>query len=700
MRYVILLLLQFFLNYNTLAKETASDKPLSVYLDSLKKLRRDYQITGYNLYRFLGKNSPVRSQAKKKIDWYFGINAELLNTLDFIINKKEYPSLYLAAEKPLVSSDFWEGSQGNSDDGERPSGESGEEAGVSENQNSDGLPAQEFAGGTAISVPENSAVPNQQNAATNANGIQGPENSEEDNEEDKEDDGDEDDNEAEENQQQPAAAVNPQTIAAGNYQPAVGASPQPITVASQQPAAAANPQISDALTNQYPTDVINPQTGMNQMLPSLDENFQQYQGDVFTPTNDYPGQPNVEQAGFISDDVNGNGGDVLIQNNGNKDKLGNFLMKAQLAKNAFVGDVDKYGNAYEDEYDGQSGQYQFNQYQNNSNRGQAKIDSASMDSDRLNYQSSDFVNEDQIFDGNQAGNRPSQDDSAEHTDDSNDFNGEEDEAQQAVANNVSQISDDRSAENPHTQEEDEDNNADEDSGSDVGANSSENSENNAGNDADEDSGHDESDGTDEDDGDEGYAASPRISQIARQQQMQSSVRQPPARQPARQSANQSARQFAPQSGIPQQNPNFPYNAYQYGYGANFGTYNGAMLNSAANSRNIGVSAADTRKQSVSYYEGDSGTRAILSQPTDPKISNYHDINKFLNSDHGEITVDRTSFEPRYLNEFDRFVDSYPQDSGTSGENKVPVVQVPKNPDEASILMVPDSSDGKLHINHF
>lgn len=656
MRYVFLLLLQFFLNYNTLAKETASGEPLSIYLDSLKKLRRDYQITGYNLYRFLGKNSPVRSHAKKKIDKYFGINTELLDILDLIINKKEYPSLYLATEKPLFPSDFWESSQGNSDDDQNP------EENATENQDP---------------VSENTAVPNQPNATVNVNEVQNPENSEEEGEEENENNEEED--EAEENPQQLPDAPNPHADANSP----VAVNPQPVTVAAdlQQPQ---NPQ-SIVPANQQPADMINSQLDMNQMLPSSDENFQQYQGDNFTPTDDYPVQDNIESTDFKSDDINGRRyeEDVLIQNNGNKDNLGNFLMKAQLAKNAFVGDLDRYGNAYDNEYYGQGNQF-------NSNNRKPAIDSASMDSDNLNYRRSDVADENQVFGEERERNEQSQDDSIAYSNDSSDFN--EEEIQPAAVVNNSQSSDDRSSdesiENSNAQEDNEGDGADEDSGNNVDKDTSGNSGNDANNSVDENGADDEEEET---------AASVRSSnQFARQEQQ--TARFPD--QSVSQFIRQSSFQFAPQTQMPQQNPNLPYNAYQYGYGTNFGTYNGMAINSMTNSKNTGVPVSNTRRSSVSAYEEDNMSSTVMSQPTDPKILNHHDINEILSGNRGEITVDETSIEPGYLNEFDQFTDSQRKDSATSRENEIPVVQVPKSSDEPPILMVPDSSDGKLHINHF
>ncbi len=80
------------------------DNPVAIYLESLNKLKEDYQITGYNIYKLLGKFSPVNNSAKKKLNEYFGMNVKLLDTLDLIINKKEYPSLYLVEQKDSPTS--------------------------------------------------------------------------------------------------------------------------------------------------------------------------------------------------------------------------------------------------------------------------------------------------------------------------------------------------------------------------------------------------------------------------------------------------------------------------------------------------------------------------------------------------------------------------------------------------------------------
>ena len=77
------------------------------YLRTLNKLREDYQIMGYNIYRLFREDSQFRSRYQKKIDRYFGINNNLLDTLNLIIRHKEYPSLYQLSEAPMLSEDIW-----------------------------------------------------------------------------------------------------------------------------------------------------------------------------------------------------------------------------------------------------------------------------------------------------------------------------------------------------------------------------------------------------------------------------------------------------------------------------------------------------------------------------------------------------------------------------------------------------------------
>ena len=321
-----------------------------------------------------------------------------------------------------------------------------------------------------------------------------------------------------------------------------------------------------------------------------------------------------------------------------------------------------------------------------------------MDSDSLN-QGYSFVEEDQVFGGNQSKNEQLQHDSVIYSNDSNDFNEENDEDQSVAVKNNLQNFDSRSNESSRAQEDDENGGADGNSDENTDNNFSENSENNTDNNADGNA--DENSGGNQDDEDEGVVVPVRNAPIVRQKQQMPNFTQ--------QSVHRSAQQFVPlirmpQTRTPQQNFVSSYGNYQDGYEADSELYDESELNPATNpminSKNSQVSVSNARKQSFAAYEGNNRRRVVSPQQTKSKVSNHHDISKFLNSNHGEITINEVSREPRYLNEFDQFAGSQSQDSAAPKGNKIPVVQVRKRPDDEPIQMVPDSSDGKLHINHF
>ncbi len=98
MRYLVLLL-QFLLICGTFAVNPKSDQSSDVLSNYLKKIHKDYEITGYNLHNLLKKDSPIENQAKIKINKLFGINLKLLETLDQIIKDEQYPSLFLSQDQ-------------------------------------------------------------------------------------------------------------------------------------------------------------------------------------------------------------------------------------------------------------------------------------------------------------------------------------------------------------------------------------------------------------------------------------------------------------------------------------------------------------------------------------------------------------------------------------------------------------------------
>lgn len=80
---------------------------------SLEELKRYFNIIGYNLYNLLKKNSYVSNRDKLKIDEYYSINVDLLDTLNRIINNQNYPSLYLKHTGTMEAND-----QSNLEDGD------------------------------------------------------------------------------------------------------------------------------------------------------------------------------------------------------------------------------------------------------------------------------------------------------------------------------------------------------------------------------------------------------------------------------------------------------------------------------------------------------------------------------------------------------------------------------------------------------
>ena len=99
MRYLFLLL-QFFFFFFTLehveAGRNVSNKENAERDEKeFERHERNYGITLYNLFKFLGKNSYIDNKIKIKIDDFVGSDLELLRALKRINERREYPSLYL-----------------------------------------------------------------------------------------------------------------------------------------------------------------------------------------------------------------------------------------------------------------------------------------------------------------------------------------------------------------------------------------------------------------------------------------------------------------------------------------------------------------------------------------------------------------------------------------------------------------------------
>jgi len=168
---------QNLVNDPELQNETMKNSP-DFHLQTLKKLREDYQITGYNLYKFLKKNSPILSKYKKKIDKYFGINNYLLNILNLIIRHKKYSGLYLASKESMLSEDIWstlengKASNKNSDSGKKSEDQKTENAENTGNANNDSSTGEENEETTAAEAEGSEATVNQQQGATESIGAE------------------------------------------------------------------------------------------------------------------------------------------------------------------------------------------------------------------------------------------------------------------------------------------------------------------------------------------------------------------------------------------------------------------------------------------------------------------------------------------------------------------------------------------------
>ena len=127
----------------------------------------------------------------------------------------------------------------------------------------------------------------------------------------------------------------------------------------------------------------------------------------------------------------------------------------------------------------------------------------------------------------------------------------------------------------------------------------------------------------------------------------------------------------------------------------------AKLNDMNKSRRPAVRASSKPKindaEDSEFFEQNSLRNDTNRHITRRTTSNQHAIQQFLNSSH-ETIITGPAVKPHYLNDFDQF--------NTQTNNHYltptiqPVVQVKKTYDQPYIRLIPDRSDGKLHINHF
>ncbi len=292
------------------------------YLRLFDKFREDYQITGFNIYRFLVKNSPIRNRNKKKIDIYFGINNKLLNTLNLIINQKEYPSLYLAEEDPMLSEEIWQNLENSGNQGQSKHRKKNPGA-KNDSKTSDSA---------AGSTPDNAS--NESNAGTglNNNGMtNSPSEDGENQEENDEENTDENEEEAESENND------------GDTQVAAG----------QNPPSAQVPSAANAMND---TMVDQPQTALIVGNPLM----------IYDPNNPN-GNDGTEVVQFESDGANR----YPINNNQSSGWDGNLLVGA-LAGGALTGGVMAGINGWGSDD---------NQYPLNSIGNQQRIENITMDSD-------------------------------------------------------------------------------------------------------------------------------------------------------------------------------------------------------------------------------------------------------------------------------------------------------------------------------
>ncbi len=139
MRYLFLLMQFFFISLSledAKAREVLSNQENTE--DDTKEFdrhKRNYGITLYNLFKFLGKNSYIDNSVKIRIDDLVGSNLQLLRALKLIEERKEYPSLYLRSDgdDDLTGSLFEEDEETNH--GNKNSKKSKKNKGKSEDEN-------------------------------------------------------------------------------------------------------------------------------------------------------------------------------------------------------------------------------------------------------------------------------------------------------------------------------------------------------------------------------------------------------------------------------------------------------------------------------------------------------------------------------------------------------------------------------------
>ena len=140
MRYLFLLMQFFFISLSledAKAREVLSNQENTE--DDTKEFdrhKRNYGITLYNLFKFLGKNSYIDNSVKIRIDDLVGSNLQLLRALKLIEERKEYPSLYLRSDgdDDLTGSLFEEDEETNH--GNKNSKKSKKNRGKSKDENS------------------------------------------------------------------------------------------------------------------------------------------------------------------------------------------------------------------------------------------------------------------------------------------------------------------------------------------------------------------------------------------------------------------------------------------------------------------------------------------------------------------------------------------------------------------------------------
>lgn len=110
---------QNLVNNPELQRNTEENSP-EARLQELKKIREDFQITVYNLYRILKNDpsiinnkllkdttAPLRNKEKEKIDERVGNLNFLFNVLNLMIRHLKYPNLYLKSKESMPIGDIW-----------------------------------------------------------------------------------------------------------------------------------------------------------------------------------------------------------------------------------------------------------------------------------------------------------------------------------------------------------------------------------------------------------------------------------------------------------------------------------------------------------------------------------------------------------------------------------------------------------------